>query len=160
MQDETAIRLATPADAFQIACLSRDCIEQGLPWRWTPSRVLRCIRDAATNVAVVREKERVTGFGIMRYNEDDAHLLLLAVDPDRRRLGIASALLAWLEEVARTAGSVRVRVEARQANDEARCFYNEHGYHERALRDGMYGEAVDGVVLEKWLRHAATEDEA
>jgi ribosomal-protein-alanine N-acetyltransferase len=160
MHAETAIHLATPAEAFQIACLSRDCIEQGLPWRWTPSRVLRCIRDRATNVVVVREQDRVTGFGIMRYNDDDAHLLLLAVDPDRRRLGIASAILLWLEEVARTAGAARIRVEARESNEEARCFYNEHGYHERALRDAMYGDAVDGVVLEKWLRDPAQEDEA
>lgn len=159
MQAETSICLATPADAFQIACLSRDCIEQGLPWRWTPPRVLRSIRDAETNVAVVREDQRVTGFGIMKYADDDAHLLLLAVDPDRRRLGIASAILAWLEDVARTAGAQRVRLEARLANDEARCFYNQHGYHERALRDGMYGADVDGVALEKWLRDAAAESE-
>jgi ribosomal-protein-alanine N-acetyltransferase len=154
MRAETAIELATPADAVRIACLSRDCIEQGLPWRWTPSRVQRCIRDHGTNVAVAREQERLTGFGIMRYGEEEAHLLLLAVDPQRRRLGIGSALLLWLEEVARAAGAARVRLEARQRNAEARCFYNEHGYHESALRTGMYGGCVHGVMLEKWLRVA------
>ena len=158
MHAQTAIHLAAPADALQIACLSRDCIEHGLPWRWTPARVLRSIRDPATNVAVVREQQRVTGFGIMKYADDEAHLLLLAVDPDRRRLGIASAILEWLEEVARTAGAACVRLEARLANAEARCFYNEHGYHERALRDGMYGAAVHGVILEKWLREADDDD--
>jgi ribosomal-protein-alanine N-acetyltransferase len=37
-------------------------------------------------------------------------------------------------------------------NVAARCFYNEHGYHERLLKARMYGEAVDGIRLEKWLR--------
>jgi ribosomal-protein-alanine N-acetyltransferase len=155
MHADIAIHLATPADAGQIAALSREHIEYGLPWRWTAARVLRCMRDPATNVAIVREQDRVTGFGIMGYADEDAHLLLLAVDPDRRRLGIASAILAWLEDVARVAGAARVQLEARQRNDAARCFYNEHGYHERVLREGMYGGTDPGVILEKWLRDEA-----
>ena len=149
---DAPIELALPDDAAAIAALSRDSIEHGLPWRWTPSRVLRAIRHPDTNVAVVREQGQLAAFGIMGYTDEDAHLLLLAVRPERRRAGLASALLAWLEDVARSAGAVRIRVEARLPNPEARCFYNEHGYHERAIRRGMYGGAVDGVLLEKWLR--------
>jgi ribosomal-protein-alanine N-acetyltransferase len=155
MLAELPVQLATAADAPQIARLSRDEIEYGLPWRWTPARVARCVRDPATNVAVVREDGRVIGFGIMSYREDDAHLLLLAVHPQRRRKGIATALLLWLEDVARAAGAARVRVEARRQNEAARCFYNEHGYHERAIEPARYSETVDGVALEKWLRNDA-----
>jgi [ribosomal protein S18]-alanine N-acetyltransferase len=146
------VQLAQPADAAQIAELSRVHIEYGLPWGWTPARVMRSIRHPASNVAVVREETRVVGFGIMRYTDEDAHLLLLAVQPDRRRRGIASAIVNWLEDVARAAGARRVRVESRRQNEAARCLYNEHGYHERAIRGGMYAGSVDGVLLEKWLR--------
>jgi [ribosomal protein S18]-alanine N-acetyltransferase len=146
------IQLASPADAAQIAEISRDEIEYGLPWRWTARRVAGAIADPAVNVAVVREQERVVAFAIMGYNEDDAHLLLLAVRPERRRCGLASALLLWLEQAARVAGANRIRVEARLPNDAARCFYNEHGYHERTIRGLMYCGVVDGVLMEKWLR--------
>lgn len=152
MLADVRIQLATPADAAQIAQMSRTEIEYGLPWGWTPERVQRSIRDQATNVAVVREQGRIVAFAIMKYLDEDAHLLLLAVQPDRRRQGIASALLAWLEGVALAAGATRIRVESRHENEAARCFYNEHGYHERAIRAGMYSGAVDGVLLEKWLR--------
>ena len=146
------VHLATRADALQIAEMSRDTIEYGLPWGWTETRVARAIQDRDKNVVVVREGDRVVGFGIMGYLEEDAHLLLLAVRPERRRTGIASAILLWLEKVAQAAGATRIRVESRQENDAARNFYNEHGYHERALRKRMYSGAADGVMLEKWLR--------
>lgn len=149
---DTAIRLALAADAPAIAALSRDTIEQGLPWAWRAPRIARAIRDPETNVAVVGPPGTVLGFGIMVYRENDAHLLLFAVDPARRREGLGSALLAWLEDVARIAGCRRIRVEARRDNVAARSFYSEHGYHERQIKAGMYGRGVDGVRLEKWLR--------
>jgi [ribosomal protein S18]-alanine N-acetyltransferase len=152
---DVPVRIATAADAAGIAAMSRDYIEYGLPWGWTEARVTRSIRDPDANVVVVTEPERIIGFGIMRYNKDDAHLLLMAVHHERRRAGIASALLLWLEAVARVAGAKRIRVEARQENVAARNFYSEHGYHERAIRQRMYSGVVHGVQLEKWLRAAA-----
>jgi ribosomal protein S18 acetylase RimI-like enzyme len=146
------IELARLGDAEEIAAMSRAYIEAGLPWRWTPSRVAASIRDARTNVAVVRKGGRVVGFGIMVYREDDAHLLLLAVRRPHRRAGVATALLNWLELVAQVAGSTRIVVEARRDNDAARCLYAEQGYHELTIQRAMYSGLADGVHLEKWLR--------
>lgn len=151
---EVAVRLATLADAVGIATMSRDTIEHGLPWTWQPPRVARAIRDPETNVVVVGEPGSLVAFGIMSYLEDDAHLLLFAVRAIERRQGIGSAILLWLEAVARAAGAKRIRVEARRENVAARSFYSEHGYHERIISKGMYSGAVDGVRLEKWLRDA------
>jgi ribosomal-protein-alanine N-acetyltransferase len=152
---DVAIRLASPADAAEIAAMSRDAIEHGLPWSWRRERVAQAIADRDTNVVVVAEPGMLVAFGIMSYLEDDAHLLLFAVRRARRRQGVGSAVLLWLEEVARAAGARRIRLEARRENVAARSFYNEHGYHERAIRHGMYGGTVDGVQLEKWLREDA-----
>ncbi len=149
---DVAIRLAAPADAAGIAALSRDLIEQGLPWRWRPGRVLRAIRDPDTNVVVVGAADAITGFGIMAYRSDDAHLLLLAVRREQQRSGIGSAMLGWLEDVARVAGARRIRVEARRDNAAARSFYNQHGYHESFIESAMYSGIADGIGLEKWLR--------
>lgn len=150
---DIAVRLARRSDAAAIAALSRDEIEHGLPWRWRADRIADAITDADTNVAVVDgEGGMLAGFGIMVYRDTTAHLLLFAVRPSRRRSGVGSALLRWLETVARSAGITRIRLEARQDNAAARCFYSEHGYHERRLRPGMYRSDVHGVQLEKWLQ--------
>ena len=152
MTVEPAVTIARRGDAAAIAVMSRDLIEYGLEWRWRPERVARAIADPDTNAAVVRRDGQLIAFGIMEYLEDDAYLVLFAVHSSHQRHGVGSALLRWLEAVARAAGSQRIRVDARRDNVAARCFYNEHGYHERLLKTRMYGKAVDGIRLEKWLR--------
>src|SRR6185369_7325209 len=91
MITQVDITLAVPSDAMAIAELSRDAIEYGLSWRWTTRRVARSIRDSATNVIVARQRSRFIGFAIMKYEEEEAHLLLLAVPTAQRRLGVGSA---------------------------------------------------------------------
>jgi len=152
---DAAVRFATLADAASIAAMSRDYIEQGLPWTWTEARVAHAIRDPETNVVVVRDSDILRAFGIMYYASDDAHLLLFAVRRDHQRRGVGSAILRWLEDVARTAGAKRIRVECLRENDAARNFYCEHGYHELDIARKMYRGLKDGVHLEKWLREEA-----
>jgi ribosomal-protein-alanine N-acetyltransferase len=154
---DVAVRLATLADAAGIAAMSRDYIEYGLPWSWTETRVARSITNADTNVVVVGEPNAIIAFGIMSYPGDDAHLLLFAVRRSRQRQGVGSAILKWLEDVARAAGAKRIRVECRRENVAARSFYGEHGYYERIISKGMYQGVVDGIALEKWLRPNETE---
>jgi ribosomal-protein-alanine N-acetyltransferase len=148
------VRLATVDDANAIATLSRDQIEHGLPWRWTAERVRRALRDRNTNVAVASDGEKLVGFGIMLYADEDAHLLLFAVHPSWRRQGVGGALLNWLETVARTAGLRRVMLECRKENEPARNFYGSLGYHELLIVRRMYEGVEDGVTLEKWIAPA------
>ena len=152
MTVDPPITIARRSDAAAIAVMSRDLIECGLEWRWRTSRVARAIDDPDTNVAVLRQKDELIGFGIMEYLDDDAYLVLLAVAKSSQGQGVGSAVLRWLEAAARAAGSQRIRVDTRRENVAARCFYNEHGYHERVLRPRMYGKRLDGIRLEKWLR--------
>ncbi|MBL8345479.1 MAG: GNAT family N-acetyltransferase [Rubrivivax sp.] len=145
------LRLAETRDASAIARLSKQEIEQGLAWSWTPARVGRAIADPDTNVLVAKDEGGLLGFGIMIYREQHAHLCLFAVRPDGRRRGVGSALLAWLERVAQVAGVQRLSLEARHDNAAAIAFYREHGYRTSAVVAGMYQGVEDGVRLEKWL---------
>jgi len=145
------IRLASATDAQPIACMSRDCVEVGLGWSWRPARVQRSIADASTNVVVCRDASGLAGFAIMHYGEEEAHLLLLAVDARRRRRGVGSALLAWLEATARTAGLGVIRLEARCTNGAAAAFYGKLGYRPVARVQGWYRGVEDGVRFAKDL---------
>jgi ribosomal-protein-alanine N-acetyltransferase len=151
MITDTPIRLATAADAADIAAMSRDLIERGLGWKWTQARVLGALRDRETNVAVMRDNDGLLAFGIMSYRDDAAHLLLFAVRESHRRRGVGSLLLRWLEDVARTAGIERIHVECRRTNLAARNFYGEHGYHEFVISKGYYGGVEDAIRFEKLL---------
>lgn len=150
------IRLATPADVKAVAELSRREIEYGLPWRWTPPRVLRALRDRETNVAVALGPDgAVVGFGIMNYDQTTAHLSLLAVDAAARRRGVGAALLQWLEQVARVAGIERIDLEARRSNKSALAFYARHGYARTDVVAGYYLGVEDAVRLRKQLTHTS-----
>lgn len=159
MKHDLPIRLARSTDAPAIARLSRDFIEQGLGWSWTEARVRRGIGDRRNNaiVSTGRHDADVAGFGIMRYDEEDAHLLLLAVRPDERHRGRGRAMVEWLELVARVAGLRSVRLEARASNHSARTFYERLGYREVRLVDGYYGGVEPSVCLMRELRVGAAE---
>ncbi len=149
------IDLARSSDAPGIASLSRDTIERGLSWSWTPQRVLRSLRDVATNTIVAREGEMLAGFAIMKYRDDDAHLLLMAVHSSRRRRGVGSALLDWLDVTVRVAGVTSIRVEARETNFAARQFYSKRGYRQVELLRGYYENRDNAVVLKRMLHSPA-----
>jgi len=138
------IRLAEPRDAQAIALMSRDFIESGLGWKYDAARVLRAIRDHDTLAVVACEgtksggKGALTGFAIMEFGDERAHLVLLAVRPTQRRLGIGQRLLEWLLESARTAGMASVHLELRSSNDAARRFYRAMSFYETVLVPGYY----------------------
>jgi [ribosomal protein S18]-alanine N-acetyltransferase len=143
-----SIRLARRDDAPAIARLSRDQIERGLGWRWTAPRVLRSILDVHSNVIVAPGPEGgLAGFGIMKYHDEEAHLLLLAVDPAARRQGLGAALVAWLEASAQVAGLGTIYLEARASNGGARAFYRHLGYREIQQVEGYYSGREASVRL-------------
>ena len=143
------VRLALPSDAQGIAEFSRDFIEHGLGWSWNRDRILRAIRDTATNVAVVHERGGILGFGIMQYGETTAHLCLLGVQPTLQGRGLGGALLSWLECSAITAGIQVVTVEARADNPRGIAFYEKRGFKVKAHVPGYYCGIIDAVRLQK-----------
>ncbi len=151
------LRLADRRDADAIAALSRDRIEHGLGWSWTAPRVRRSIDDGATNVLMAERPTGRVGFGIMKYRDDEAHLLLLAVRADVAGQGIGRALLGWLEASARVAGIGQIYLEARQANGAARAFYARLGYREIQTLPRYYQGREDCIRLAKDLWIGAVE---
>jgi ribosomal-protein-alanine N-acetyltransferase len=132
--------------------MSRVLIEYGLTWRWTEKRVGASIRAADANVLVARMDNRIVGFAIMRYGEDDAHLDLLAVASAYQRLGVARQLLSWLEKCAVVAGTFKVELEVRANNEGARRFYERMGYRVIAEAPGYYQGVEAALRMGRDLR--------
>ena len=146
-----SVRLATPSDARAIAALSRDFIEHGLGWSYTPARIVAAIRSRTTNVAVIHARGCLFACGVMNYGDTRAHLVLLGVHPTQRRQGLGRMLLAWLEDCALVAGLETIGVEARADNPGAVRFYLDQGYAVRGRVPGYYSGVVDAICLEKPL---------
>ena len=128
MIDNEDIGLAKIGDAKRIAGMSRELIESGLGWSWTPSRVAREINDKSTNVIVTRDGNDVIGFAVMKYLDQEARLNLFGVHPDYRRRGIGTRMISWLEATALVNGNGIIYLETRLKNQSAREFYRSLGY--------------------------------
>ncbi len=150
------IRLATRADATRIGEMSRDYIERGLNWNWDSRRVSYSIAQRDTNVAVATVAADIAGFGVMRYHDSDAHLMLFAVRPTWRRKGVGTALLGWLEATAVTAGVELIWLEARAGNTEALAFYRARGYRLLDTMHRYYSGVEDAVRVGKDLTETAS----
>jgi len=80
-----------------------------------PSGVERVLTHPTTTVLLAEENGELVGTLIAGWDGWRAHLYRLAVSPDRRRQGIASALLAEAQE--RLAGLGARRLDAMVLND-------------------------------------------
>ncbi len=157
-------RLAKKSELTSIAVLSRDFIERGLAWSWTPERLKKSYLSRETNIVVAcappmeqgkpnskprlqqENKQKVVGFGIMHYGATEANLNLLAVLPEYRRMGIGKCMVQWLEKSALTAGVDVVYLQCRAVNVTAQQFYLKLGY--RKLRNlPRYYSAKESAVL-------------
>jgi [ribosomal protein S18]-alanine N-acetyltransferase len=138
LSELASISLARADDAREIAEMSRDLIEQGLTWSWTPARVQHFISGPESSVLVARREQRIAAFAIMHFGDDVAHLNLLAVAPEHRRQGLGSQLMNWLTRTALEAGVFRINLEVRTHNDSARAFYSRLGFDQLGIIQGYY----------------------
>ena len=148
---EIALAPARPRDARAIALASREWIESGLSWRYTPRRVAELIAHPDVLVLVARAPSRLVAFAALEldFQEHRAHLVLLAVEPEGRRQGIGSALLAWMEPIVRLGGIEWISLEVRATMLEARAFYRAHGYVELGSQPGYYDGREDAIRMER-----------
>lgn len=154
------IRLAVSADVAPIAIMSRDLIEIGLGWSWTPDRVARNLARKDTVGIVAYVAWSMAGFAIMRYGYEEANLDLLAVRSDCRRVGVGRGLVQWLEETARVAGVGIVRVQVRADRPAAQDFYRSLGYRVYGRLAGYYRRRQAAVCMAHDLWCAPNHDDA
>ena len=121
-----------------MALMSRDLIEAGLAWRYSPKRVAGLIAESETAAVVACDGVRLLGFAVMQFGDERAHLSLLCVQAAQQRRGIARRLLMWLLESAQVAGIASIHLELRADNEPARMFYRALGFNETNLVPGYY----------------------
>ncbi|MFN7085032.1 MAG: GNAT family N-acetyltransferase [Burkholderiales bacterium] len=149
------LRLAQPADAYEIAVMSRYLIEIGLRgWSWHPERVAKAIRARHTIALAAEVGGKLAGFAIMEFGDSRAHLALLAVKPTHQRCGIGTRMMAWLEESALTAGIETITLELRANNFGGRGFYHALGYREAAFIPGYYQGAETALRMSRDIRRS------
>ena len=151
---------AHSGDAARLARLARDLIEAGLGWGYRAQRIGELIADAETVTLVARDRGDVAGFAVMRFGDERAHLILLAVDPAHQRRGVARRMIEWLVDSARVAGMMSVHVELRARNAAGFAFYRALGFVETFRVPGYYRGRETAVRMLRLLRRQPAGDAA
>ena len=100
---------------------------------------------------LVAEDDDLVGYAAASLFADVAELQRIAVTTAERRTGVATRLLARIEEEARLRYSERLLLEVREDNAAACAFYAARGFHELNRRAHYYSDGTTAVVLEKVL---------
>ena len=93
------------------------------------------------------EGERLVGYVIVSRYVDAWHVMNIAVHPQQRSRGIASALLERLFET--TANDVRrgYTLEVRVSNERAIRLYERYGFKRRGVRRGYYTDNREDALI-------------
>ncbi len=127
----------------QIAALERECFSD--PWSE------RLLEDAlfdpqACFIAAEDEEGHVLGYAGLHAVLDEGYIDDIAVAPDARRHGVASALL----DVFCRFGAVNLAfltLEVRNSNTAAIALYEKFGFRQAGLRPGYYQKSREDALI-------------
>lgn len=154
------IRLATATDIPEILDLERQC-ETAAHWSegqylsalpacgsaLTSRLVLIVVDDEGKRDDSLPPQSRVAGFLVARHHGPEWELENIVVNPESRRVGVGTRLLAELFNRAQATGSECVVLEVRESNHSARKFYETWGFEETGYRKHYYSHPIDNAVL-------------
>jgi ribosomal-protein-alanine N-acetyltransferase len=149
------LHFAERDEAATLAAMSRDLIETGLGWQYQAKRIRELLADPNAVTLVARSGATVAGFAVMKFGDERAHLVLLAVRPVYQRRGVARRLVAWLVESAATAGIATIHVELRASNQAAYRLYRAMEFAETLRLPGYYRGRETAIRMLRLLRSSA-----
>lgn len=122
------------------------------PAPWTRSMFQEEMSNRNARLIVFLEDSRIAGYMSFWEVLDEAHLLNIAVHPERRALGYGQYIMDRLEEICRRDGLKRIILDVGRRNIAARSLYRKCGFSSIGFRKNYYTVAGDdAIVMEKWL---------
>ncbi|GEP35916.1 ribosomal-protein-alanine acetyltransferase [Nocardioides szechwanensis] len=144
------IRAATVADVPAIAALEDEALGVDA---WSEGLVREGVAGNLPTIhyLVAESDAAVAGYAVASVAGDIAELQRIAVRPDARRTGLASALLDEVLTLAKVGGADRLLLEVRDTNTGALAFYAARGFVEVDRRPRYYRDGAPAVVLRRAL---------
>lgn len=140
----TEIRRLTYADLPSVIAIERRSFSS--PWSLAMF-VLELSKPSGICLAAVAG-DRLAGYLVCSRYESVWHLMNVAIEPERRRLGIASRLIEQL--LAETGPGARHTLEVRVTNGAAIEMYRRFGFRDAGRRRGYYHDNGEDALI-MWL---------
>jgi ribosomal-protein-alanine N-acetyltransferase len=136
------IRRLTYADLPQVIAIER----RAFPTPWSLAMfVLELSKPSGICLTALLDG-RVVGYLVCSRYDVVWHVMNIAIDPERRRQGIATALLEHLFAQADRPGE-QYTLEVRTSNDPAIALYEKFGFESSGLRPGYYHDNKEDALI-------------
>jgi [ribosomal protein S18]-alanine N-acetyltransferase len=140
---QTEIRYATYKELPSIVSLEETCFE----FPWSEHDFIHYLRSHATLSLVVELDNEVIGYVVYSVEGDKMEILNLAVDPNFRRNGIGSEILATLREQADLTNRNKIVGYVRESNLAAQLFLRSSGFIATEIKREQYDETDEDCYL-------------
>ena len=130
----------------QVAALEKLCFRDP----WSENSVASELHNALSLWLVAVDGERVAGYVGSQTVMDESDMMNVAVHPDYRKQGIATALILGLVEELRKRGSHCLTLEVRASNETAISVYSKLDFQEVGRRKNYYrNPREDALIMRK-----------
>ena len=114
---------------------------------WSETSFFNELKNPRSICRAAKTDGRVKGYIFASRILDEGHILDLAVHPDFRRQGIASALVSHVIEHLREEGVRFLYLEVRESNVPAIKMYGKFGFEEIGIRKKYYASPEEDAVI-------------
>jgi [ribosomal protein S18]-alanine N-acetyltransferase len=146
-----SFRQGTAADVPAVMPVMAAAFDPAFNEAWSAAQCQGVLGMAGSWLVIAEQDGRPVGFALGRRVLDEAELLLLAVAPGFRRLGVGGALVDRIKAIAGAEGAGRMFLEMREGNP-AEALYRAKRFTGIGRRPGYYrfasGETCDAITLE------------
>jgi len=151
MKPDLEIRRLTYADLPQVIAIER----RAFPTPWSLAMfVLELSKTSGICLAALRDG-RIVGYLVCSRYDSVWHIMNVAVDPDLRRRGLATAMLMRLFARVGDAGA-QFTLEVRCSNAPAIELYERHGFRSAGVRRRYYQDNGEDALI-MWRTPSSSE---
>lgn len=126
---------------------------------WTAEMFRQEVQDNQLSRSyVVRSGERLVGYFVAWFLQDEVHLLNIAVHEDYQRRGIGRRMMRYLLELASFERKNMVTLEVRESNEGAIELYRSFGFTPVGIRREYYQDDKENALLMARRVHGPPED--
>jgi [ribosomal protein S18]-alanine N-acetyltransferase len=136
------IRRLTYADLPQVIAIER----RAFPTPWSLAMFVLELSKPSGICLVALQDGRVAGYLVCSRYDIVWHVMNVAVDPQQRRRGIATAMLQELFSRADKPGE-QYTLEVRTSNDPAIALYERFGFRSAGVRPGYYHDNKEDALI-------------
>lgn len=155
----SVIRPLGSFDLQLLAALHGRCFTAAWDQAWSATSFAEILAMPGAGGWLISDGDQPQGFIVTRNVVDEMEIILIAIDPDHRRRGLAGQLLAAACTQAGQNGIHAIFLEQAEPNLPARALYHRHGFAEVGRRRGYYQGAsstsgqgrVDALILRRDL---------